>query len=102
MITKLNGKGLTSDEFNERNDAREDGTYGIDDDMVMTVCQWYMSPSKADDVMSKAGHGLVFSTDDLALWLDENVFAVEDRDWDILTRWLAEQDEAEAVALQNV
>lgn len=102
MITKLNGTGLTSDEFNARNDAREDGMYGIDDDMVMTVCQGYMSPSKADDVMTKAGHGLMFSTDDLALWMEENVSAVQDRDWEILTRYLAERDNEENLALRDL
>lgn len=45
---------------------------------------------------------MVFSTDDLALWMEENVSAVEDRDWDILTRWLAERDNEENIALQNV
>ena len=102
MITKLYGTGLFCDEFNARDDARKDGTYGIDDDMVMTVCQWYTSPSKADDVMSKAGHGLKFSTDDLALWLEENVSTVEDRDWDILTRYLAEKDKEENIALRDL
>ena len=101
MITKLNGTGLTSDEFNARNDAREDGMYGIDDDMVMTVCQWYM-PSKADDVMTKAGHGLMFSTDDLALWMEENVSLVQERDWEILTRYLAERDNEENLALRDL
>ena len=102
MITKLNGTRLTSDEFNARNDAREDGMYGIDDDMVMTVCQWYMSSSKADDVMSKAGHGMHFSTDDLALWMEENVSVVQERDWEILTRYLAERDNEENLALRDL
>ena len=101
MITKLNGTGLTSNEFNARNDSRNDGMYGIDDDMVMTVCQWYMT-SKTDDVMSKAGHGMTFSTDDLALWMEENVSVVQEQDWEILTRYLAEKENEENLALRDL
>ena len=88
MDTKLYGTGLLSDEFNARMAEWRDGTYGVDADMMVTVCQQYMTDGYS--VVDKIAWGEVFNVDDLALWMEENVSLVRSDDWEVMTEWLGE------------
>ena len=84
---KLNGTGLTGDEFAMERQAWLDG-YGVSDDLMITVLQWYMSPSMADSVVSRAAHGMDFDVDDLQDWFDTFGDVMEDEHYQILDAWL--------------
>lgn len=86
---KLNGTGLTGDEFAAERQAWLDG-YGVSDDLMITVLQWYMSPSLADSVVSRAAHGMDFDVDDLQEWFDTFGDVVEDEHCQILDFWLTD------------
>ena len=85
---KLNGTGLTGDEFAMERQAWIDG-YGVSDDLVITVLQWYMSPSMADSVVSLAAHAMDFDVADLQEWFDTFGDVMEDVHYQILDFWLA-------------
>ena len=87
---KLNGTGLTGDEFAMERQAWIDG-YGVSDDLMITVLQWYMSPSMPDSVVSRAAHGMDFDVDGLQEWFDTFGDGMEDEHYQILDFWLAGQ-----------
>ena len=87
---KLNGTGLTGDEFAMERQAWIDG-YGVSDEFMITVLQWYMSPSMPDSVVSRAAHGMDFDVDDLQEWFDYYGDGMEDEHYQILDFWLAGQ-----------
>ena len=86
---KLNGTGLTGDEFAMERQAWLEG-YGVSDDLMITVLQWYMSPSMADSVVSRAAHGMDFDVDDLQDWFDTYGDVMEDEYYQILDFWLTD------------
>ena len=84
---KLNGTGLTGDEFAMERQAWIDG-YGMSDSLLMTVLQWHASPSMADSVVSRAAHGMDFDVDDLQEWFDLYGDVMEGEHYQILDSWL--------------
>ena len=84
---KLNGTGLSLASYNFERELWADG-FGMSDSLLMTVLQWYMSPSMADSVVSRAAHGMDFDVDDLQDWFDTFGDVMEDEHYQILDAWL--------------
>lgn len=85
---KLSGTGLTTAQYDSERQLWADG-YGMSDDsLLMTVLQWYMSPSMADSAVSRAAHGMDFNVADLQEWFDTFGDVMEDEHYQILDSWL--------------
>ena len=86
---KLNGTGLSLASYNFERELWADG-FGMSDSLLMTVLQWYMSPSMADSVVSRAAHGMDFDVDDLQDWFDTFGDVMEDEHYQIVDAWLTD------------